>query len=428
MSKTAGTMRPWAVTSVLACALAPAVTRGQSPFVPLTPPPSEQSAQTFFSTNGMTAESVQAAAAPDPESRNPLRWGPFSARPRIDYQYINASGIRQGDATVSTIQHVINPAVGLQLGRQWHMDAGVSMGYYSDKALNDTFGYNVGLNGSLPREEWNFGVSAGFGASESSQVETAQQTSTQNYNLGFTAVYGAQRRLYYDFGLNQGISLSSGFNDSYSWTTMNWANYVATTKTTLGLGLGGGYTILEAGEDSFSTTGTDSANEQVQGRVVWRPVDKLSVSLSGGAQIQQFLAESGVLNSVSPIYSLSAGYTPVDGTSFTLSGSRTVSTGLTSDEYTESTSLSLGFSQRLLGRLTLGITPSYGLTDYRSNTDPTADASRSDEVYSINVSLSTTLLKKLSVSTFFSYSDNQSDVDYYAYDTRQFGFQVGYRY
>lgn len=425
---TGGAFAPWAVSSILACFLAPLLARAQSPFVPVTPPPSAQSAQTFLSTNGLTAESVLSAAAPDDESRNPLRWGPFAAHPRVDYQYINASGIRQGDATVSTIQHVINPGVSLQMGKQWHLDAGVAMGYYSDRALSDTFGYNVGISGGIPRDEWTYGVSAGFGASEGSQVETAQQTSQQSYSLGLTAVYGAQRRLSYDFGVNQNISLSSGFNDSYTWSTMNWANYVATQRTTVGLGLGGGYTILEAGEDSFSTTGTDSANEQIQGRIVWRPLDKLSVSLTGGAQIQQYFAEAGVENSVSPIYSISAGYTPVDGTSFSLSASRSVGSSIASDQHTETTTASFSFSQRLLKRLTLSVTPTYGLTDFRSNTDPTGDASRTDEVLSISVSLSTTLFKKVNVSTFFSYSDNQSDLDYYAYDTRQFGLQLGYRY
>lgn len=401
----------------------------QPVFAPLAPPPlSAERAASFFSTNGVAAESILTAAAPDPESRHPLRWGPFAAHPRIDYRYNNANGIPQGLNRYSTIQHTIGPGLALQMGPQWNLNAGLSLGYYTEKALNDTFGYNVGINGGIPREDWTFGVTAGFGASEETQTETAQQTSTQSYGLGLTAVYGARHRVSYEFGVNQNFSLSSSYNDAYTWSTLNWVNYVATPKTTLGLGLGGGYTVLQAGELSSSSTGTDSAYEQIQGRFVWRPADKLSFNISGGAQIQQFFADAGTLGEVNPISSLSAGYNPVDGTSFTLSGSRTVGTAITTDEYTQAYSFSLGFSQRFLKHFTFGLTPAYSVTEYRSNTDPSAKASRTDDVLSISVSLSTVLLKKLAVSTFFTYSDNQSDDDYYAYESRQFGFQVGYRF
>ena len=57
-----------------------------------------------------------------------------------------------------------------------------------------------------------------------------------------------------------------------------------------------------------------------------------------------------------------------------------------------------------------------------------AAANRADEVLGISVSLSTVLFKKFSVSTFFSFADNQSDDEFYAYETRQFGFHIGYRF
>src|SRR5262245_41177231 len=103
-------------SSVAALLLAPASAMAQAVFVPLTPPPSDQSATTFFSTNGLTAESILSAAAPpDPESGNQLRWGPVSAHPRLDYQFISADGIRQGDRSVSTLQHIISPGGNVQL-------------------------------------------------------------------------------------------------------------------------------------------------------------------------------------------------------------------------------------------------------------------------------------------------------------------------
>ena len=420
----------WLLPTVCPLLLTPAAVRAQPVFAPLVGQPDAQSAQTFLSTNGLTAQSILEAAKPDPEGDNPLRWGPFSAHPRVDYQYINASGIRQGPSTVSTIQHLISPGVVVQMGPHWHVDAALSLNYYTEKVLNDSFGYHVGINGGVPHKDWVFGLGAAMGSSETSQTETADQTKQDTYSTTLTAVYGAMHRVSYDLGISQNIVLTDELNDSYTWSTLNWLSYKVTTKTRVGLGLGGGYNLLEAGTESFDSTGTDSVFEQVQGRVVWRPRDRFSLSVSGGAHFQQFMSEgtNDIESSVSPIYSLRAGYRPWDGTSFALIASQTIGNSLQSDEYTESTTVSLEFRQRLLKNLSLAVTPNYSLTDYRSNTDPNAAANRGDEVLGISVSLSTILFKKFPVSAFFSFADNQSDDDFYAYETRQFGFQIGYRF
>jgi hypothetical protein len=422
----------WIIGSMLALISSPCA-RGQEVFAPLVPAVSPTQADSFVATNGLTAESILAAARPDPEARNPMRWGPVAAHPHINYQFVNADGVRQATAgnpsnTVSTIQHIIYPGVSLQVGERWHVEAGVSLNYYTDDALEDSVGYNVGVNGAIPGENWTLGVFAGFALSDNSQIETAQQTQQQSYSAGVTAVYGADRRVNYDFSFNQNITLSEDLNSSYYWSTMNWVNYVVTTKTRVGFGLGGGYTILDRGRESLSSTGTDSANEQIQGRFVWNPGRKLSISMSGGAQIQQYFQEDGVEDSVSPIFSLSAGYTPWNGTSFSFSASHTIGSAISADQHTENSSLSFSFQQRLLKYLYLGVSPHYSLTDYQSNTDLSAEPDRSDEAVGIYVSLSTVLFKKVNVSTFFSYTDNRSDDDFYTYETRQFGFQIGYRF
>ncbi len=419
---------------------------GQEVFAPLVPRQSEQAAANFFSTNGATAESILSAAAPDPNSQHPLKWGPFVAHPRINYQFMRASGVRQGTNTYTTLQHLINPGLGLQMGRQWHLDGGVSYGNYSQRALSDTFGYNVGVNGAVPHGDWTFGVGAGASASEVSQTETAIQTKQQNYNLGLTGVYRGYGRTTLELGLNQNIGLSSGFNDSYGWSTMNWLNYAVTPKTSVGFGLGAGFTKIDAGTLTLtnyairvpiddpsanvyrSDLGTDSVNEQVQGRLVWNPLPKLSFSFAGGVQIQQFLLDQGARSTANPIFSISSGWSPVEGTSFSLTGSRTIGNSIASDEYTTATSLAFGFSQRLLRRLTLGITPTLDMTEYQSSSDPGAAPSRKDDVFSVNVSLSTVLLRKVSVSAFFRYMDNSSDLAAYGYESRQVGFQLGYQF
>ena len=422
------------------------IAHGQAIFAPIPPPPSEQASTQFFSTNGVAAETILTSAAPDPDSRHPLKWGPFVAHPRVDYQFMRANGIRQGTNKVDTFLNSINPGVGVQMGRQWYLDSGLSYGNYSHRALSDTFGYNVGLNGGIPRGDWTLGVGAGLHRTEVSQTETALQTTQDYYDVGLSAVYHGYNRTTVELALNQHISLSSGFNDSYGWSTMDWLNYAVTRKTSVGLGVGGGFTMVEAGAFSITnynirvpindpnanvlrtTTGTDSINEQVQGRFVWRPLEKVSVNVSAGVQIQQFLLDAGMRSTANPIFSVSSGWSPFAGTSFSLSGSRLIGNSIASDEYTEATSLAFTYSQRLLKHLTLNLTPTYDLTSFQPSARPGGPASRTDTVFAMNASLSTVLFRRFTVATFFRYMSSSSDLENYGYSTRQFGLQLGYHF
>jgi hypothetical protein len=196
----------------------------------------------------------------------------------------------------------------------------------------------------------------------------------------------------------------------------------------VGLGVGGGYDVLESGSQSVTNTGTDSSFEQIQGRVSWRPARKLSVSASGGVQIQQFLIDDGGKTVVNPIYSLSAGWSPTETTGISVGASRVVGNSILSDQYTDATSVGVEFSQRLFRRLRLSISPTLNLTRYHSNTDPTGRADRTDDIRAIHASLSTVLLRRVHTTIFFSFTDNDSDDPDYAFETRQYGFQLSYRF
>jgi hypothetical protein len=403
---------------------------GQEVFVPLLPPPTPPEESTrFFKTNGLAGGAILAAVAPPSTvGINPLQIGPFSPRFHLDYQFINATGIRQATGTVSTIQHSINPGVIMQLSRLWKMEAGAALDYFSDQALNDTVGFNVGLRGAITRDEWIYGLTADVAATEGTQIETARQTKQNTYAAGLLAVRALRPRTSLELGLNQAITISSDLNNLFTWSTLNWLNYLLGAKTTVGVGAGGGYNMLNPGSDSTSSTGTDSAFEQIQGRILWRPAERVSVNANGGLQIQHFLGEEGGDTAVNPTFLLSAGWSPFAGTTLSLSGGRTVGNSITTDSYTLNTAVAFGISQTLYRTFTLSVGPSYGQTDYKSNTDPSAEANRSDETLAFNASLSVLLFKKLSMAAFFQYSDHDSNDPFFTYESRQVGFQVGYRF
>lgn len=443
-------------------AVGTSVASGQEVFAPLGKPYDEKAQENFFTTNGLPAAAAERVVDADKEAGNPLRVGVFSFHPRIDYQFINGSGLLVGTTNylvvrqvvnggvtnftitrvtkarvASSIQHTVSPGMQVAIGRYWTADASANINNYSDHQFNDYVGYNFSIAGSIPQENWIFGASAGFNSSESSQIELGGQARQESIDTGLSAIYGADKRVRYEFGLSQDIQLNEEFNNTFTWSTMNWVNYTATTRSQFALGAGGGYNKVETGSESSATSGdgagtgsgNDSIFEQLQGRVIWNPLSKLAFNISGGAQFQQIQGEdsSSIIN---PIYSLSAGYSPFESTRISLAASRETSSSLTTDEITDTTSFSLGFSQRLFGRVRLGIVPSFNLREYEVTPGDAAPegGERKDEYWSIQVRLSTVVFKKMTLSAFVQYSENSFTPEGYDYDTRQFGFQVGYRF
>src|SRR5258708_39019681 len=117
--------------------------------------------------------------------------------------------------------------------------------------------------------------------------------------------------------------LAQSFVDYYTFSTLDWLNYKATDKTMLGVGLGGGYNLVKPSPDwTF---------EQLQGRVVWLPGEKLTVQLSGGIQLMQFSGTdaTGATNAlsgteVSPVFAALAAYQAFEHTSLSLSATHVV--------------------------------------------------------------------------------------------------------
>src|SRR5205823_8637488 len=127
-------------------------------------------------------------------------------------------------------------------------------------------------------------------------------------------------------------------------------NFVYSPKLVIGLGATGGVNSTD-GQTSNETF------EQINARANYIVSGKISLSLSGGLEFRQF---GGGGNSVSPVYEISGSYRPFENTTVTIAGSRHTnsSAALAGQDYSE-TSISLTFSQRLFGRVNLGLGVGY---------------------------------------------------------------------
>ncbi len=97
------------------------------------------------------------------------------------------------------------------------------------------------------------------------------------------------------------------------------------------------------------------------------------------------------------------------------------------NQISEVTSVNGNLSQRLLGKLFLDVGAGYTWNNYTSLSSGVPDQPAAD-YYSVNVQLSTTILKRGTIAVFYNYSDNSTSQGGLSYNSSQVGFNLGIRY
>lgn len=414
-----GTLEPDAPAVPL---VAPPPTRLPSqPFEPDSTPPSRYatSADATTSAIGAPASSYFPGASEAADFlQSPFRWGPFQVKPSANYRFTYGSGINSGPGREqTTAQHSVSP--GVVLASQ-HMSFGYTptFTYYSKGDFEDTVDHSAFGRAGIGYGDWDFGISHRYRKSSDPTIETASQTDRQSHSTGLSANYRYSDKTSFDFSASQRIQLTESLNDSRTWSTMNWINYHFTERTFAGAGLGFGYVDVD--------TGNNMTYEQIQGRIGWRPGQKLTLDLNGGIEIRQFL-DTDLSDRVNPLMGASIGYALRPTTSFSLRANRSVNTSIFANRLTESTSVALSARQIFFQRLSLSLAGGVRFVDYQSSAEDIA-VDRSDEIRFFSASLGTSFLQRGSVSVFYNRSENDSNSGGFSYNSNQYGFQVGYHF
>lgn len=382
----------------------------------------------FYASHGQSYTRVLANLASDsffspiPVAQlfsNPLQWGPFHLYPRANYSLTYATGLnRTPGRPEETVHHTISPGITWQAKRVT-IDYSPSLVYYTKGSFQDSVNHSASASSAFGYGDWNFSLSHQYSKGSSVLAETATQTAHESHSSALAANYRYSDKTSFSFSLSQSIQETSEFNSSQTWSTMEWINYQLTSKTSIGAGIGGGYTIQELG--------SDMTYQQVQGRVGWSPGPKLNVDLNGGIDIRQFVSPSGRGQQLNPTFGVAGSYQVFDTTSVRLSANRAVTPSLFSGQISHTTSISAAVNQRLFGRLALGVTADYRLSNNES-TEELGTVSRSDTTKSVAAVLSTRFLKKGSVSAAYSHSVHDSNEEGFSYDSDQYTLSLGYRF
>lgn len=378
-----------------------------------------------LSTSGSQLAAQPAVAA---VSAQPLaQWGPVGVRPHVFYSLSYGNGLQALPGQQSdTLINEIDPGVLFQVGDHWTLDYTPTLRYYSSRLFKDTFDNSVVLAGTTTYRDWTFGLSQSYVSSSEPIVEAAAQLDTETYATAVTATYQISTPLSLQLAANQNFQYlaqnvpGEQLTDWKNWSTLDWLNYQIDPAVAAAIGVGFEYDNLSLGPDMTS--------EQYQGRITWHPGSKLSCVLSGGLQDRQFLV-SGVPDLLTPVYAFTVQYQLFEPTALSLSASRVVSPSFLENQITESTLVTGGIQQRLLGKFNLSVTGSYGSTTFQGSAPtPGPTIASNFDTTSLNVALSTVFLRRATASIFYQLAYFSSGSAIYNYTTTQVGMTLGYRF
>jgi hypothetical protein len=322
----------------------------------------------------------------------------------------------------TTAEHLVSPGLTI-LSKHLLVDYTPSLGFYSKGPYDDTVNHSASLAANFGYKDWSFRISQGYLKATNPLIETAAQTQTESLTTAIDATWNFNEKFFFDFTLYQQFLNTEGFQNSRQWSSMEWANYRITQHLSVGAGLGGGYSAVDFGSDSFF--------EQIQGRVDWHPSNRLVVNLNGGIEIRQFLDTPGSDSLINPIMGGTVTYWLFDSTSLYAAANRSVGSSFFANEVTETASISGGVSQRILKYLHAGVSGGYRSSDYISTAGPPNQlfqSTRKDSYSYISTTLGTTFLGKIYTNLIYTHSNNHSTVPGYTYDSDQFSVQLNYRF
>jgi hypothetical protein len=254
-------------------------------------------------------------------------------------------------------------------------------------------------------------------------VDVSGRTRLDLYSANVGASYDLSGKTFISAGASFSASEYDNLISSQSFGGNVFLNYRYSSKLTLGVGGG-------AGRNTIDPPDPDETFEQASARIIYDLSGKLSFTGTAGAEFRQI--DSGLLNDsesfVTPVFDASLLYQPFDGTKISLTASRrTLNSAVIAGEDYDVTSVGVDIHQRLLQRITLGLTLSYQNLNYFTTTAQTSSA-RSDDYYSIEPSVDVAITRFWSVGAFYNRRQDSSSLDSFNFESNQVGFRTSLKF
>lgn len=411
-----------------------ATARAQQATIQPLAPPVESTSQIVAMTNGFQIFPPRPAPTA-PQPYEPFSWDQFVLRPHADYQFVDAYHVLAAPSNqVNTTIQRLSPGFLLNLGPHWALDYTLTLAWYSNTNFGTEVDHNITLTGQTVYGDWVFGFLQGVLLSSSPLIEFGGQTYQEYFTTSVTGHHEDNQYFSEDLSINQNFQYyPGGYEDSRSWSTINWFNYQPQSHFNVGIGPGLGYTSADYGPDSVF--------QQLEGRVNWRLTDRLSLQLAAGFSETEFLGGQGNGDLFSPIYSGNLQFKPFSETELSVFASRSVTPSPFAGQYTEDTSEGASLTQRFLQQFYFSVDGAYTEQKYVASaffalvpisTNQLAfvriNPGRTDDFYTFSARLSHSFLQRGNISAFYLYSSDKSTLPGYTFSSNQFGGEVSYSF
>jgi hypothetical protein len=211
------------------------------------------------------------------------------------------------------------------------------------------------------------------------------------------------------------VDYDQGFG-SKQWTGSVYLNYEMMPKTTFSVGVLGGAADLEGPNQTF---------EQVNGRVVYTPTEKLSFNATAGGEFRQTQGYAGT--TVTPVFSGGLSYNPWNDANFTANAYReyNYSAKFFGEDYL-ATGASLSVTQGFREKLWATLSGSYENAHYENNLDDEAN-DIDYNYFTVRAALDYQANDWLSLGAYYQYRRNVSaEID--SFVDNQAGLQLRFTY
>jgi hypothetical protein len=349
---------------------------------------------------------------------SPFKWNSVTLRPYVVYRYLYGDGIqpRPGVNTTTSLNS-IGPGINLDLGQSWTINYNPTWMYYSNEEFRDSVDQFARLAGIIAYGDWGFQLSQDYADTSQPLVETGTQTDQKTFNSMGVVSYQMGSKVLLDLSLKHNIVQSEGFSDYRDTTAALGFRYQITPQFDAGVSVGVGHVKIDGGGDMDYT--------QPQVRLNWKPTGKFTLSVDAGMDYRSF--DSGAADLENPILNASLAYQPVESTKLTIRAGRTVTPSYFNAELTENESWGAHLDQRLFQHFYLGIDYAHQDTNYES-TVASAVSVRQDDTDTLNLRLSTAILKRATLAVFYTRSENESNLAGFGFTSEQTGVEFSYRY
>ncbi len=290
--------------------------------------------------------------------------------------------------------------------------------FFTKNSHNNTIDERAVLSGQWRPAIWTFGLSQRYLKLSDPVIDVGNRVDRSLYLTDLAAICEVSPKTSVEVDGHQAINVFEGFPGYNEWEADAWFDYHITPLVRIGAGGTAGFWDVQ-----------DSVNQTYQRallRAAYAVTELVELRGSAGAEWRQF--QEGQPNRLEGIFALGATYHPWENTSFLLDAYRRpqVSIVLPDQNFTL-TGVSGTVRQIFREFYAVTLSGGYEFSDYTA-TSPGVNANRRDHFFFVRPGLDWTIRERLTVTLFYMYRQDNSNVASFDFNNNQAGLALAVRF